>query len=523
MKKTTATFGAALGGLPLVFGILGILAACPACFAWDVDAGTPAPSEGDIVFYVDVVTFYDGPDRNLEEIYCVVPNEQIKFVESGGLLRGRLKYSVSVTDSAGRLIESTDKNVDVGAATSEHASSRNVVQVLQSKVIVPPGKYSVRVALEDPNARKKTILSYFLRRYKTGVADLFVDSKRFGEGGLAISDIEFARSVRRTSDGSFEKSGYEIIPNAQRQFGRLLPEMAVFFEVYDLRAAAQPDSLTATYSILTKEGNAVFSNRMPLAVRGPKFAATALFDLSSLAGGGYALDLTLEDRSGAVLASSSRRFDVVWSLLSWGKYENEKIGDLAFVLTESEMREFRQLSPGEQEKFLISFWKKIDPTPATVDNEALDEHYRRVDYADEHYGTATVRGALTDRGRIYIKYGPPDDIQSFYSDYEFIRDKRDMEGASNPVPTDPFARVGIKTGTTGGEAGGSGADEYSDQRGGTTVHGKPYETWSYDGPGDPVRRLSERISSSAAMSFMFVDERGVGDFRMIYSSEKQEY
>jgi GWxTD domain-containing protein len=524
MRQLRTTIGAALGGLPLALWALWALAACPPCLAWDVDTDAPNPSEGDIIFYVDVVTFYEGPERNLEEIYCVVPNEQIAFVETGGSLSGRLKYRVNVADSSGKVIESTEKNVAVGAATSDDAANRNVVQVLQSRVAVPPGKYSVQVTLKDLNARKRNILSFFLRRYKTGEANLFVDSREFREGELAISDIEFARSVRRTSDGSFEKSGYEIIPNAQRQFGRLLPEMAIFFEVYDLRAASQPDSLVATYSILTKDGKPVFSNQVPLAVHGAKFAATALFDLASLAGGGYAIDLSLQDRSGAVLASSSRRFDVVWSLLSWGKYEDEKVGDMAFILTESEMKEFRQLSPGEQENFLVNFWKKIDPTQATADNEAMVEHYRRVNYADEHYGVATVRGALTDRGKIYIKYGPPDDIQSFYSDYEFIRDKRDMEGSANAVPTDPFARVGIKTGTTtGGDAGGSGVDEYSDQRGGTTIHGKPYETWSYDGPGEPVRRLSERISSSAAMSFMFVDERGIGDFKMIYSSEKQEY
>jgi hypothetical protein len=55
------------------------------------------------------------------------------------------------------------------------------------------------------------------------------------------------------------------------------------------------------------------------------------------------------------------------------------------------------------------------------------------------------------------------------------------------------------------------------------VHGKPYETWTYDGPGNPVRRLSERVASSAGLRFMFADERGIGDYRLIYSSEKQEY
>jgi GWxTD domain-containing protein len=205
-------------------------------------------------------------------------------------------------------------------------------------------------------------------------------------------------------------------------------------------------------------------------------------------------------------------------LLSWGKYDVERIEDLAFIFTEQEMAQFRSLSAGDQEKMLVDFWRTVDPTPGTSENEAMIEHYRRVAYADEHYGTAGVRGAVTDRGKIYIKYGPPDDVQSFFSDYEFIRDKHDMEGGLEPVPTDPFARVGIKAGSEGGQS-----DAMADQRGGTTVHGKPYETWTYEGPGSPVRRLSDRVASSAAMRFMFVDDRGVGDYKLMYSSEKHEY
>jgi GWxTD domain-containing protein len=518
MKAMRIAMGAALKWLPLLSLML-VWPLATAGFAWDADRDFPSPSQGDIVFHVDIVTFYDSAGRNVEEIYCTVPNDQIEFVESNGRFRGRLRYKVDLADAAGKLIETTEKTVDV-FASAEDTQKRSVVQVLQSKISVAPGRYTVKVALHDLHARKKTILSYLLRRYKSGEAEVTVDSREFGAGGVSISDIEFARSVRRTAEGGFQKSGYEIIPNAQRRFGRLLPEMAVFFEVYDLRGHVEPESLSITYSILNREGRTVYSNQMPMVVRGERSAATALFDLTSLTNGGYDLDLTLRDPAGDVLAASSRRFDVAWSSLSWGKYDSEMIEDMAFVLTEKEMDRFKALSPGERERFLVDFWKGLDPTPGTSDNEAMLEHYRRVAYADEHYGTAGVRGAVTDRGKIYIKYGPPDDVQSYFSDYEFIRDKRDMEGGTEPVPTDPFARVGIKA---SGDAGGAQADAYADQRGGTTVHGKPYETWTYDGPGYPVRRLADRLASSAGMRFMFVDERGVGDYKMVYSTEKLEY
>jgi GWxTD domain-containing protein len=153
------------------------------------------------------------------------------------------------------------------------------------------------------------------------------------------------------------------------------------------------------------------------------------------------------------------------------------------------------------------------------------EHYRRVSYADKHFGVAQTRGALTDRGRLYIKYGPPDDLQSHYSDYELVKGTRDMEGGANPVPTDPLSRVKMKTSDGSGawERTGSEADAHSEQTGGSMVHGKAYEVWNYEGNGDPVRRLSERLSRTPSMRFILVDEKGYGDYVLVYSTEKQEY
>ena len=65
----------------------------------------------------------------------------------------------------------------------------------------------------------------------------------------------------------------------------------------------------------------------------------------------------------------------------------------------------------EREEFIEQFWLRRDPTPGTPENEFKDEHYRRIAYANLHFPTATGKaGWKTDRGRIYIVYGPPDEI-----------------------------------------------------------------------------------------------------------------
>jgi GWxTD domain-containing protein len=517
MKDIVTIRGVAAVALPLFICILIFWCAVLSAQTWVEYGDIPNPSRGDIVFYADVVTFYQGKGVNIEEVYCIVPNDQIEFIEEGEAYKGNLRFRTEISDMDGNIVGSTESSVEVSAASEDDASARKFVQVLQSEISIAPGRYTARVVIEDINALKRTILAYLKREHKMGEVKILIESKEFEEGELSISDIEFARGLRRVSEGPFHKSGFEVIPNAHRRYGLLLPELAIFFEVYDLREVLgeratgtldegvrrgeetgldheqdASSGLVVAYSVINKRGAEIFKNETPLESRGSGFANTALFDVTSLSAGTYLLSLNIRDARGDVLAKSDRKFDVVWSAFSWGRYEYETIGDMEYILTESEMSGFKELSPGGKEEFLSEFWSKIDPTPGTVQNEALEEHYRRVRYADRHFA-GTGRGALTDRGRIYIKYGPPDDIQSFYSDLEFVQGTRDFEGES-PVPTDPFSRVGLKAGS---DASGS---------------------WDRAGSGEEAR-----VATSARMQFILVDEKGIGDYRLVYSTEKQEY
>ncbi len=508
----------------ILLGVLaGMMICAPACPAAELEV--PGPSEGDIVFYADVATFYGGNGRNTEEVYCTVPNDQIKFIDIGTGFKGDLVYEVAVYDMEGEEVSRSEKRMEVFAETEAEVADRSVIQVFQSSFQVHPGRYTVKVTIEDVNAPKKAIVSYLLNKKKTGAVELAIDSGRFGRGEVALSDIEFARSLSRRSSGVFEKSGYEVVPNPRRLYGLLIKELALFFEIYDLTEGGAGDSLVTVYTIVNRSGDTIFTERRAVRLSGWSSGNVALFDITSLAAGTYVLRVEVEEDGGRVLAATQAKFDVAWTVLSWGKQKHEIEEEMLHVMKESEMEEFRSLSTGAREEYLTRFWQELDPTPGTLENEALEEHYRRVNYADLHFAT-DVRGALSDMGRLYIKYGPPDDIQTYFSDYEFVQGTRMMAGGTEPALTDPFSRTYLKLGEPGSEGftrTATEADEHIDQRGGETVHGKSYEVWTYEGPGDPVRRLAKRSSTQARVRFIFADETGNGNYRLIYSTEKHEH
>ena len=86
--------------------------------------------------------------------------------------------------------------------------------------------------------------------------------------------------------------------------------------------------------------------------------------------------------------------------------------DVVYIITSEESAEFKRFSTDQQrENFIEQFWLKRDPTPGTIANEFKMEHYRRIAYANERFAS-DIAGWKTDRGRIYIKFGPPDEIES---------------------------------------------------------------------------------------------------------------
>jgi len=93
----------------------------------------------------------------------------------------------------------------------------------------------------------------------------------------------------------------------------------------------------------------------------------------------------------------------------WQKWLNE---DVVYIISDEERAAFERLqTDAERQHFVEQFWERRNPAPGSAENTYKEEHYRRIAYANSHFA-AGKPGWETDRGRIYIKYGPPDEIES---------------------------------------------------------------------------------------------------------------
>ena len=147
--------------------------------------------------------------------------------------------------------------------------------------------------------------------------------------------------------------------------------------------------------------------------------------------------------------------------------------DVAFIITDKEREIFKKLqSDEERESFIEEFWRRRDPDPDTEENEYKDQYYERIAYANEHFASG-IPGWKTDRGRIYIMYGPPD------------------EKESHP-------------------AGGSYEREPYEGGGQTSTY--PFEKWFY--------RYIEGVGSGVEIEF--VDPTGSGEYRIARSPDEKD-
>jgi GWxTD domain-containing protein len=113
------------------------------------------------------------------------------------------------------------------------------------------------------------------------------------------------------------------------------------------------------------------------------------------------------------------------------KWLNEEV---VYIITDDERKTFSRLETDEErQQFIEQFWLRRDPTPDTEENEYREEHYRRIAYANERFASG-IPGWKTDRGRIYIQYGPADEVEEHPSGGTYDRPIEEGGGTTSTFP-----------------------------------------------------------------------------------------
>jgi len=149
--------------------------------------------------------------------------------------------------------------------------------------------------------------------------------------------------------------------------------------------------------------------------------------------------------------------------------------DVVYIITDEERKSFKNMQTDEErEQFIEQFWMRRDPTPDTQENEYKEEHYRRIAYANERFASG-IPGWKTDRGMIYITFGPADEIESHPSGGTYER---------------PY------------------------EEGGGTTSTYPFEKWRY--------RYLQGVGNQQDIQIEFVDKTMTGEYRMTMDPSEKD-
>jgi len=117
-----------------------------------------------------------------------------------------------------------------------------------------------------------------------------------------------------------------------------------------------------------------------------------------------------------------------------GPYRKWLTEDVGYIITDEERQAFKRLeTDDERQSFIENFWLRRDPSPDTAEKEFKEEHYRRIAYANERYASG-IPGWKADRGRIYITFGPPAEIESHPSGGSYQRPYEEGGGQTSTFP-----------------------------------------------------------------------------------------
>ena len=167
------------------------------------------------------------------------------------------------------------------------------------------------------------------------------------------------------------------------------------------RWAAEKAALAATGGNLVKRIRRLLSQ--PTLREGPRTVLTPVLAAGILA---VTAALALTAWQTQAPAQSTNASQATW----WQKWLDE---DAVYIIEDQERKAFLILTSDEERRYFVDqFWQRRDPTPGTAENEFKNEHYRRIGYADRFASRSGLPGWKTDRGRIYIVLGPPDEIES---------------------------------------------------------------------------------------------------------------
>ncbi|MDP2209672.1 MAG: GWxTD domain-containing protein [Bacteroidota bacterium] len=377
---------------------------------------------------VDLTRFFGDESNVLLETYYSFRTDELSYISNDGMFSGGINISVEIKQ--GENVLEKDNWTVPSTATDSAIVTIGKTLVGVRKYFLKSGEYDFKIIAIDINNKDRVDSLRFP-----------INISLFPTDREAISDIEICSSIKqipKDENNIFYKNTLEVIPNASLLFGPGLPILYYYLEGYNLLQKESSEEYMLKTSVLDATGKEIITHEKNKKRVNNSSVEIGTINTTSLKGGTYTLKISISDTVRRTAAVSMKRFfiykpgqiDSLRTLSSGGMVSSEyalMFGSdvqeeyelLSYIITDAEKKQFGKLTELDaKRKFLYDFWKRRDIDPSTTINEFKEEYMQRVEYVKQTYSASFKKGWKTDRGRVYIVYGPPDDIERYPSSYD---------------------------------------------------------------------------------------------------------
>jgi len=347
-----------------------------------------------------------------------IPYNRFVFIKEGNKYSTKFRISIEVTDSLAKHVTRQIEEENIIAGNYDETNSGKVSFEGIIKFNLPAGIYKLMPEITDLNSNQDLKLH-----------ELRVNLYRYMKKNFMPPVVIQNDEVKCKEITNFELTNFDnSIPFSEEEYGLIIP--------------AHDTTLNSIYIAIINGEDTVYKNRVEkhflskiilticegkIIIKSSDSLTTTnnfiLDNFSNLLKAGATEILVSKDSS----FKNKEEFNipVVWFDEPFSlRNPKEAIEYLADIENRNIVDSLLSFSTEEYPKVLLEFWKKYDPTRESEFNPLMNEFYLRVDYTIKNYATLSGKnGADTDRGKIYIQYGKPKEIERFSNQYGKVEEK----------------------------------------------------------------------------------------------------
>jgi len=387
-------------------------------------------AQGNFNFDFDYARFGYDSVSNYVEFYYSFRQSDLSTVKESENAISRAVLHIELQDSvSGNFILNKDWRIDNPVSTTVDTTDKSLIGVVG--FVVPKGVYYCVVSGSDGVDSTQT----------RSFSEVIKVDPLMGQQ-VNISDIQLSSNIKQENADSksiFYKNTLEVMPNPAMIFGQGIPVLYYYSEIYNLKKDSLGAELKVNTMLINSKNKLVSQKVKRISRLSNSRVEVGTMNLTKYPTDSYTLVISLIDSVKNYGVTTAKRFyiynpNVIDSskstagntdLLSsqYSVLSVEECDDLfqksKYVAAGAEIDQYNKMESVEAKReFLYQFWKKRDRDPMTAENEFYNDYMNRVRVTEEKFGTINRSGVRTDRGRVFIIYGEPDEIDRYPNDID---------------------------------------------------------------------------------------------------------